>query len=140
MPHTSYLAEPALLLHPTAASDGASKLLLVAAQQQCGVTTAANAQKLAAADMCVSEGLQTGRLVWLEDRPAAIGDSAQRTGMAAAWQPRSSQPPQCIITEEGTQLDPAEHVAWLRMQCKHCSAHAFAVSACSFGDTLFRRA
>lgn len=123
-PHTSYVAEPALLLHPTASSHGASKLLLVAAQQQCGVTAAADAQKLAAADMCMSEGLQSGSLVWLNDHPAAGGVCAQRAGMTAAWQPRGPQPPQCIITEEGMQLRPVEHVARLEQRRKHlqCSS------------------
>jgi hypothetical protein len=129
-PHTSYFAEPALLLHPTASSHGASKLLLVAAQQQCGVATAADAQKFAAADTCMSEGLWTGSLVWLDDHPAASGDGAQRAGMAAAWQPRSQQPPQCIITEEGTQLGSENCVAWLEDEASICSVQAFALSGC----------
>lgn len=100
MPHTSYIAEPALVLHPTAAPDGASKLLVVAAQQQCGVQTAADAHKLAAADMCMSQGLRSGSLIWLDDSAAVSGSSAQHAGMPSAWQPCNPQP-QCIITEEG---------------------------------------
>jgi hypothetical protein len=113
--NTSYIAEPALLLHPTASSAGASKLLLVVSQQQAGVHTAPGARKFAATDVSISEGLRSGSLVRLDDSAAAPDSSAQGAGLAAAWQPSTPQH-QCMITEEGKRHSFVSHVT-----CKQLS-------------------
>lgn len=112
---TSYIAEPALLLHPSEPSSGASKLLLVPSQRQDDPQLAAehagNHVGSAAAKRGDVGGLCSGSLVWLDDSTAAgssvqfagSGISAMNTVDDAAWQRCGSQH-QCIITEEGKSI------------------------------------
>lgn len=93
----SYIAGPALLLHPSEPSSGAPKLLLVPSQPRDGALDAADAGGIAAIKYGDDSGLRSGSLMWLDDADGRI----RSCGEAGEPSQHSCLQHQCVITEEG---------------------------------------